>query len=88
MKINDITEKPKIDFPCEWSYKIFGTDKNKLENAISEVLKQNPYQIVKATKSSKGNYISLTIKLIIKNQSELDDFYHKFSAQKDIKIVL
>ena len=88
MNINDLNQKPQIDFPCKWSYKVFGSDKDKVENAINEVLTKHPYQIIKSTKSSKGNYISLTIKLTIVDQNELDLYYNTLSKHKDIKIVL
>jgi uncharacterized protein len=88
MGLCNLTEKPKIDFPCEWSYKVFGSDKVQLEEAINQVLTERPYRIVKATKSSKGKYISLTIKLTIMNQEELDMYYNALAKHASIKIVL
>ena len=88
MSLCNLNEKPKIDFPCEWSYKVFGTDEENLKSAISDVLKKKPYRISKATKSSKGNYISLTIKLTIMTQEELDLYYNTLSKHEDVKIVL
>lgn len=88
MNLNDINKKAKIDFPCEWSYKVIGADKKLLELAIEEVLSNYPFKIVKITPSSKGNYTSLTIKLTVLNHDEIETHFKRLSDHEHVKIVL
>ena len=88
LNINNLDKKANIDFPCEWTYKVLGSDKILVENAIKEVLNKYPYKIIKTTKSSKGNYISLTVKLTVFSHDELENLFNNLANHPDIKIVL
>ena len=88
MGMTNLEQKPEINFPCEWGYKVIGADKAKLETAIETSFGDKAYSIAKTAKSSKGNYTSISIKLTVFSQEEIDKFYNALSKQSDIKIVL
>ncbi|MCF7791669.1 MAG: DUF493 domain-containing protein [Victivallales bacterium] len=88
MKTINFTGRPEIDFPCEWSYKVFGTSRGSVETAIRESLAEKSYSVTKSVLSSKGNYISITVKLTVNDRNEIDSLYKALSQHKNIKIVL
>ena len=81
-------QKPEIKFPCEWSYKVIGSVKEDLESAIESTMGTKAYFITKTNKSSKGSYISITIKLTVLSQEEIDRYYNSLNDQEHVKIVL
>ena len=34
----------KIDYPCEWSYKVIGNDKESVHNAVACIIEDREYQ--------------------------------------------
>ncbi len=79
-------QKPKIDYPCDWTYKIIGKDESMIRTAI-ESLRENTGRIIKATPSTGGKYISITLQVNLEDESQRQDIYQKLAASDAIKMV-
>jgi len=81
-------ERPNIEYPCEWGYKIIGTDKNKLEAVVFEVMESRDYTISKSNRSSKGKFHALTITCRVTSEKDRDDIFRAFQEHQEVKMVI
>ena len=82
------SKKPKIDYPCEWGYKIIGTDRDRLEAVVSEVMRERKYRQRGGNSSSKGKFHSLSTSCQVKSQEDRDSLFKAFQEHKDVKMVI
>ena len=80
--------KPTIEYPCEWGYKIIGTDKIKLEESLFEVMGQRDYQTRAGNSSSKGKFHSLNAKCIVASEQERDAIFKALQEHSAVKMVI
>ena len=81
-------EKPQIDYPCEWGYKIIGTDRLKLEAVVFEVMGNRDYKQKGGNSSSKGKFHSLSTSCNVTSQEDRDSIFKAFQEHKDVKMVI
>ena len=81
-------EKPKIDYPCEWGYKIIGKDKVLLETAIFEVMGERDYKTPTGNTSSKGKFHALTTACQVDSQEDRDVLFKAFQNHEAVKMVI
>ncbi len=80
--------KPKIDYPCEWNYRIIGSDLNNLLRAIEEAAAGLIYDVTPSNISKKGNYFSLNLNVEVPNEVVRDIVYEKLQKHPSIKYIL
>jgi len=81
-------EKPQIEYPCEWGYKIIGTDKLKLEASIFEVMGVRDYKTPTENTSSKGKFHALTTACQVVSQADRDAIFKAFQNHEAVKMVI
>ncbi|MBN1971607.1 MAG: DUF493 domain-containing protein [Candidatus Delongbacteria bacterium] len=81
-------DKPKIDYPCEWSYKVIGTDPDTIQSFITDHFKGVHYSLEESKKSSKGKYTSLQFSLIVENEQERNQIFQFINNIPTVKFVL
>jgi putative lipoic acid-binding regulatory protein len=81
-------EKPKINYPCEWGFKIIGRDKNKLEKSVKDILSHKEYRCKVGNVSKNGKFYSFNAYCEVKNQEDRDNIFKAFKEHNDIKMVL
>jgi uncharacterized protein len=84
----DSENKPDIKYPCEWSYRIIGTDVDKTIEAIEDAVGDMKYSVTPSNISKNGKYYSLDLKLEVPNEVVRDLVYQKLADSEYIKIVL
>jgi len=80
--------KLELKYPCEWMYKIIGTDAGKLRIAANLVIKSEMISISESRESSKGKYVSLNVKTIVNSEDERKRYFTELGLHEDIKLVL
>ena len=88
MILDSNSEKPKIEYPCNWSYKIIGTDVDEMIKAIESATTGMEYEINSSNVSSKGNYFSLNLKVFVTSQVIRDLIFEKIETSEFVKMVL
>jgi len=90
--MDDPIKEHLIDFPCHFSIKVIG---DAVENFSDAVLKSIAKydalfdsSCIEMKGSSKGKYISLTCKVFVLSQKQLDNIYIELSGLKVTKFVL
>ncbi|TQV63748.1 MAG: DUF493 domain-containing protein [Sulfurovum sp.] len=85
---DNIPDKPHIEYPCEWGYKIIGKDKVELEACIHEVLANRVFKYTHGNSSAKGIFHTLNAKCIVFSQNERDELFRCFGEHKAVKVVI
>ncbi len=80
--------KLTLEYPCQWTYKVIGTDQIYLENAIAEIITKQEYSIEFSKSSSSRKYLSLNIKLTVYSEKNRNSIYENLKSHPHIKMVL
>ena len=65
-----------------------GEEREKLENAIREVILEREHKITHSNTSRGGKYISLNLDLLVHNEDDRTFIYEALKAHQHIKMVL
>lgn len=86
--INDRAEKLELEYPCSWSYKLIGYEKEAIQRAIHEVILEREHNLTHSNASKTGKYVSMNLDLVILNEDERNFIYEALKAHQNIKMVL
>jgi len=88
MILDSNSKKPIINYPCDWQYKVIGTDLDEMIKAIEIVADGMEYKISSSNVSSKGNYFSINLKVFVTSEVIRDIIFEKLKANEFVKMVL
>ena len=88
MLLNSNSKKPNIAYPCDWQYKVIGTDVDEMIKAIELAVEGMDYKISPSNVSSKGNYFSLNLKVFVTSEVIRDIIFAKLKENEFVKMVL
>lgn len=80
--------KPVIEYPTKWRYKIIGTDVNKLLKAVEGAAPGLEYEITPSNISKNEKYYSLNVTVLVSSEVVRDLVFQKLSEHTDIKMVI
>lgn len=86
--ISDIPEKPEIEYPCTWVYKVIGEDQETLKNVIVTACAPEQVDITHSHSSSKGKYHSLNATLVVPDENTRLQIYELLKQHPAVKMVL
>ena len=86
--INDSEKKLVLEYPCSWSYKLIGHEKEAIQKAIHDVILQRAHSLDNSNNSKTGKYVSMNLELVIQNEDERNFIYEALKAHQHIKMVL
>ncbi|MBD3239227.1 MAG: DUF493 family protein [Chitinivibrionales bacterium] len=81
-------QKPHIDYPCNWSYRIIGQDEQLLRTAASVASGAKPHTVTKSNQSSGGKYCSLNVEVRVTSDADRQDIFRRLERDPAVKIVL
>jgi len=85
---DNMPDKPEINYPCEWGYKIIGRDKERLKACVSEIMNAREFKCIDGNSSAKGTFHTLNAKCIVFSQDERDELFRCFSEHEAVKMVI
>jgi hypothetical protein len=76
MNTSNLSSEEIFNFPCDYPVKVFGKEHEELHITICSIIekhtdKLHPNQI-SIKRSSKGKYVSLTVRIIATSRTQLD----------------
>lgn len=86
--LNDRTQKLELTYPCGWSYKLIGHEKEALQKAIHDVIIEREHKLVHSNASKTGKYVSMNLDLLVHNEDDRNFIYEALKAHQNIKMVL
>lgn len=81
-------ERPEIEYPCTWVYKVIGEDCTLLKDVITSSCAPVEVSITHSQVSSKGKYHSLNAELIVSSEEVRLGIYETLKSSPVVKIVL
>ncbi|MBC8208269.1 MAG: DUF493 domain-containing protein [Desulfobulbaceae bacterium] len=81
-------QRPEINYPCTWLYKVIGQDADAIHRAVAAVCPRKPLSITLSHTSSGGKYCSLNVELEVKNDEERLGFYENLKNHNAVRTVL
>jgi uncharacterized protein len=84
---NRENEKASIDYPCEWAYKVIGSDKESVHGATASIIQDGAYEIDDSNTSKTGKYLSFNVTLVVGDEAYRNKIYQAFKEHNDIKFV-
>ncbi len=80
--------RPEIDYPCEWEYRIIGSDEENMRRAVVEIIKAKQHTLSFSNISKAGKYISLALETIVVTEEERNGIYVSLRKHRAIKSVI
>jgi putative lipoic acid-binding regulatory protein len=81
-------QKLQLEYPCPWVYKIIGPDKDEMQNAVAEVIRDCKYKISHSRSSETAKYHCLNVELTIESESQRTALYEALKDHRAVKMVL
>ena len=90
--LNDETlEKPEINYPTDWGFKIIGRDKDALEKCIKEIMKieGNKKHLCSIGNQSKtGKFTTFNATCTVASEEERNRIFKYFEDHDDVNMVI
>jgi putative lipoic acid-binding regulatory protein len=81
-------QKPILEYPCEWSYRLIGTDEQLLREAAASAVGGKPCTIERSNSSAAGKYLSVNLSLSVSDEVERLAILERLKGCRAIKIIL
>ena len=81
-------EKPEIEYPCTWIYKVIGEDTKLMRELIITACAPATVEISHSNSSSGGRYHSLNAVLEVENEEMRLQIYELLKSHPAVKFVL
>ncbi len=93
MKILDenMPDKPEINYPTTWGFKIIGKDKEALEKCIKEIMKiegDKKHSCTIGNQSKTGKFTTYNASCIVENEEERKRIFKYFEDHDDVNMVI
>lgn len=86
--IPDNTCKPRIDYPCQWQYKIIGESTVAIRKIVESTVSDRAFTLTESNVSSSGRYVSMNLELIVQDEEQRLALYRILADRPEIKVVL
>lgn len=84
----DKKQKPHLDYPCLWIYKVIGTNENSMKSAVGEIIRDREFRISLSRQSETAKYVSLNVELTVETEAHRKALYDALKTHRAIKLVL
>ena len=81
-------QKVKIEYPCQWAYRIIGNDKKSLRKAAAAASGDKKFSLSVSNSSSGGKYHAFRLELIVDDERERLNIFQRLKDDDAIKFVL
>ena len=78
----------QINYPCQWLYKVIGFDREKLHQALLEIVSDDSCDISFSNSSRTGKYLCLNLEVTVQSEEVRNSIYMALKAHPQVKIVL
>lgn len=88
MFVSPFYSKPNVEYPCRWIYKVIGMDRERVKQAIVEVMQEYICEIRYSRSSAKGKYHSFSLEVTLCDDNQRQTIYKALMEHPAIRIVL
>lgn len=80
--------RPEITYPVRWTYKVIGSDEERLRVAIGVVCGDAEHTIAYSHTSRQGRYVSLTAEVVVTSEEERNRLFGELGRHSDVRVVI
>lgn len=84
----ETTPELQLDYPCHWEYKLVLSVEHNITTLVQEILEERIHEVRKSQNSTKGNYASYTLRVLVHNTDDRKMLFHLLKSHQHIKFVL
>lgn len=89
MILDDKTQdKPKIEYPTQWGFKLIGRDKEALLRCIKEAMGDKEHLCSFGNASKTGKFHSYNASCVVESQEERDRIFKYCQEHHDVDMVI
>ncbi len=89
MILDDKTQdRPKIEYPTNWGFKLIGRDKDKLLVCIKEAMGEKKHLCSLGNASRTGKFHSYNASCNVENEEERNRIFKYFEDHDDVDMVI
>lgn len=81
-------ERPLIEYPCEWEYRVIGSDREQIRAAVAEVMGDATYSLTDANRSREGRWLSMSLQVVVASEERRDAIHKALHEHRSIRFVL
>jgi len=85
---NEKIEQAELSYPREWGFKLIGKDKDKLKEAIKEVMGEKEHLSSPGNASRTGKFHSYNASCNVESKEERDRLFKAFQDHDDVDVVI
>lgn len=80
-------DKPNIDYPCDWEYRLIGRTEDGLREAVVAIV-PGEHKLAPGKESKGGKYISLCLTVQVTSEAHRHELFASLKAHADVLFVL
>jgi putative lipoic acid-binding regulatory protein len=73
---------PEIQYPCRWVYKLFGTDQEKMREAVTQVIAGADYTLTLSRSSKNKKYHCMNLDVQVISEEDRTEIFKALSRQQ------
>jgi uncharacterized protein len=81
-------QRPDIDYPCSWPYRIICSDEAALRSAISLIVGSAEHTLVNIGGSSSGRYHRLELVVVVRDEAHRNQIFAALGSAPTVRFVL
>ncbi len=81
-------EKQVVEYPCAWSFRIIGKDRELMQDAVAVYMKETQYLLQTSNTSRSGKYVSLNLETVVLNEEVRNQIYADLKNLSCVELVL
>ncbi len=90
--MTDATEKPLLEFPCQFPIKVMGLARDDFESLVATLVRQHVPDLgeaaIRSRPSKQGKYIAVTVTVNATSREQLDAIYYELTACEHVLMAL
>lgn len=85
---NRLGQGQEVTYPRQWLFKVIGTDRASLEDAVAQIIGTDGVTMSFSNISSQGAYIAFNVEAEVSNREHRDGIYLRLKSHAAVKAVL
>lgn len=81
-------QRPEIEYPCHWSYRIVGTSADSIRALVITVASESEHKLEPSNVSSGGKYVSFKLTLLVRDEAHRHEVFRTLAADDSVRHVL
>jgi uncharacterized protein len=80
--------KPEIKYPCRWVYKLFGTDQDRMREAVGQIMAGADYTLTLSHSSKHKRYHCMNLDIQVMSEQDRTEIFQALSSHQGFVHIL